>query len=145
MSFAMSKEQREAFLAATRIGVVSIEEPGRGPTTVPVWYHYEPGGVLRFATGRSSRKAKLLATASRVSICVQTETAPYSYVSVEGPATVGPGDYERDIRAMALRYLGAEMGEVYLKMQHPDGTIGDAILVTLQPQRWWTVDYSKMG
>ncbi len=145
MSLAMSKEQREAFLATTRIGIVSIEEPGRGPLTVPVWYHYERGGGARFATGRSSRKARLLEKASRISFCVQTETAPYSYVSVEGPVTVGAVDYERDIREMAIRYLGAEMGEAYLQLQHPGGNVAETILVTLQPERWWTVDYSKMG
>ena len=145
MSLAMSKQEREAFLAATRVGVVSIPEAGRGPTTVPVWYHYEPGGVIRFATGKDSKKAKLLKDAARMSICVQTETAPYSYVSVEGPASVGAADYERDIKEMAHRYLGPEMGEGYLALQHPDGTVGDGVLVTLQPERWWTVDYSKMG
>ncbi len=145
MSLAMTKEAREGFLAATRIGIVSIEEAGRGPLTVPVWYHYQPGGEVRFATGRSSRKAALLATASRISVCVQTETAPYSYVSVEGPATMGAVDYERDIREMAVRYLGAEMGAAYLAMQHPGGNVDDTILVVVKPERWWSVDYSKMG
>jgi len=145
MSLAMTKKQREEFLAATRIGIVSIEEAGRGPLTVPVWYHYQPGEELRFATGRSSRKAALLETATRMSVCVQTETAPYSYVSVEGPATVGAADYERDIREMALRYLGVDMGEAYLTMQHPGGNIDDTVLVRVRPERWWSVDYSKMG
>jgi PPOX class probable F420-dependent enzyme len=144
MSLAMSKEEREAFLAATRIGIVSIEEPGRGPLTVPVWYRYQPGGVLHFATGRASRKARLLTHASRISLCVQTETAPYSYVSVEGPATVGPADYELHIREMALRYLGAEMGELYLRQSHPGQNVADAVVVTLTPARWWSVDSTKM-
>lgn len=144
MSLAMSKEEREAFLAATRIGIVSIEEPGRGPLTVPVWYRYQPGAALHFATGRTSRKARLLTHASRLSLCVQTETAPYSYVSVEGPATVGPADYELHILEMALRYLGAEMGELYLRQTHPGQSVADSVVVTLTPARWWSVDYTKM-
>ena len=55
----MTKSEREAFLAETRVGIVSIAEAGRGPLTVPVWYHYEPGGVVRFVTGGASRKAAL--------------------------------------------------------------------------------------
>jgi hypothetical protein len=38
MSLAMTKPEREAFLADVHVGVISIPEPGRGPLTVPVWY-----------------------------------------------------------------------------------------------------------
>src|SRR6185436_14818190 len=70
----MSKSEREAFLAETRVAVISIGEGGRGPLTVPVWYHYEPGGVVRFITGGESKKARLMRASGRVSLCVQTET-----------------------------------------------------------------------
>src|SRR4029077_6929546 len=53
-SLAMSRAQREEFLAATRVGVVSIADGNRGPLAVPVWYRYTPGGTLRFVTGASS-------------------------------------------------------------------------------------------
>ena len=143
MSLAMSREQRETFLAATRIGIVSIAEPERGPVTVPVWYRYDPGGSLRFTTGKSSHKAKVLGGVSRISLCVQTEAPPYSYVSVEGPATTGPSRYE-DVEEMALRYLGPEMGAAYLQMTHPDRNVDGNIEVVLTPERWWSVDYGKM-
>ena len=55
----MSKGEREAFLAETRVAVISVTEEGRGPLTVPVWYHYAPGGVVRFVAGGASRKARL--------------------------------------------------------------------------------------
>ena len=73
----MSRAQREEFLAATRVGVVSIADGNRGPLAVPVWYRYTPGGTLRFVTGASSRKAKLLRAAGRAGFCVQSETPPY--------------------------------------------------------------------
>jgi nitroimidazol reductase NimA-like FMN-containing flavoprotein (pyridoxamine 5'-phosphate oxidase superfamily) len=145
MSLTMSQPEREAFLAATRIGIVSVEEPGRGPLTVPVWYHYAPGADLRFVTGRTSRKATLMRGARRISLCVQTETAPYSYVSVEGPFTLGAPEYERDVREMALRYLGPELGAAYLETMHPGGDVSEGVLVTLTPARWFSVDYSKMS
>ena len=143
MSLSMSKEKRESFLAADRVGIVSIEDPGRGPLAVPVWYHYEPGGVLRFATGGASRKVRQLEESPRASFCVQTETPPYAYVTVEGPVTIGPADYERDLREMAVRYLGEEFGEAYLSQTHPNGEVGDTVVVTLTPQRWWSVDYGQ--
>src|SRR5207245_2783684 len=36
-------------------------------------------------TGRTTRKVQLLGRARRFSLCAQTETWPYKYVSVEGP------------------------------------------------------------
>lgn len=142
MSLAMSRAEREAFLAGTHVGIVGIHEEGRGPLTVPVWYRYEPGGELRFATGPASRKARLLALAGRASFCVQTETPPYLYVSIEGPTTMEPVDFERDTREMALRYLGPKAGQAYMKATYPDGT-SDEMIVRLRPERWWSADFRK--
>jgi len=144
MSLAMSRAEREAFLAGTHVAIVSIAEDGRGPLTVPVWYRYRPGGDVYFATGGASRKARLLERAGRASLCVQTEAAPYLYVSVEGPTTIEPVDFERDTREMAVRYLGPEMGAAYLAATYPDGVTSE-ILVCLRPERWWSADFRKFG
>ena len=143
MSLAMSRTEREAFLAETRVAVVSIPEAGRGPLAVPVWYSYEPGGEIRFVTGGESRKARLLRVAGRLTLCVQEETAPYRYVSVEGPATIGRPDLERDVRRTALRYLGPQMGEVYLQATASENE--RAVLVTVRPRHWLSADYRKWG
>src|SRR5262245_40399974 len=113
-SLTMSRAERETFLADTHVGIVSIAETRRGPLTVPVWYRYEPGGAVRFVTGARSRKAALIRQAGRIGFCVQTETPPYRYVSLEGPVTIGEPDPERDVREVAIRYLGQQMGEMYL-------------------------------
>ena len=141
-TLAMSRAEREAFLAETHIGIVSVAEPGRGPLTVPVWYRYEPGGEVHFVTGARSHKARLIERAGRIGFCVQSETAPYQYVSVEGPVGIGAVDPERDRRQIAIRYLGEQMGEMYLAAiaDDPEPTI----LVTLTPERWYAVDYRKM-
>jgi hypothetical protein len=85
MTLTMTKEEREAFLADVHVAVISVAEDGHGPLLVPIWYSYEPGGEVRIITGRTSRKGELLERAGRFSLCVQTETLPYKYVSVEGP------------------------------------------------------------
>ena len=143
MSLAMSKAQREAFLAGLHVAVISISENGRGPLTLPIWYSYEPGGVARFVTGGGSKKAALIRKAGRLSLCVQTEIAPYQYVSIEGPVTIGEPDFERDFRAIAHRYLGEQMGDTYLQMTADERT--NRILFSVKPERWITVDYPKMG
>ncbi len=143
MSLAMTREERETFLAGLHVGVVSIEDPGRGPLTAPVWYAYD-GGEVVFVIGKESRKAKLLGAGSRISLCAQTEAAPYQYVSVEGPVTLGMPDYERHVRTMAHRYLGPAVGEQYLSRGTGEAGMADQVLVRLKPERWLTVDYGKM-
>ena len=87
MSLDMTRDEREAFLADRHIGIISIANGDQGPLTLPIWYMYEPGGELTFITDSGSHKARLLAEAKRFSLCAQSETVPYKYVSVEGPIT----------------------------------------------------------
>jgi nitroimidazol reductase NimA-like FMN-containing flavoprotein (pyridoxamine 5'-phosphate oxidase superfamily) len=143
VALAMTRQERESFLADLHVGIVSVPEAGRGPLTVPVWYAYEPGGELRVVTGRASRKARLLEGAGRFSLCVHTETPPYKYVSVEGPiVAIDTADLDRDLRPLAHRYLGAEAGEAYIATTREEHL--DNVLVRMRPERWLTVDYAKM-
>jgi hypothetical protein len=142
VSLAMTKQERATFLADLHVAVISIPEEGRGPLTVPIWYSYEPGGELRVVTPRTSRKARLLRHAGRFSVCVQTETLPYKYVSVEGPVVaIEPADLERDRRPLAHRYLGVQRGDRYV--EETRGQSIGSVLVRMLPQRWLTVDYAK--
>jgi hypothetical protein len=146
MSLKMNREEREGFLAGLHVGIISIEDPGRGPLTAPIWYDYEPGGELWVITAESSRKGKLLAGGGRFSLCVQTETPPYKYVSVEGPITaIAPSSFAKDERPMAHRYLGPDFGEQYLAATGGEAARQAAVQlrVAMRPERWLTTDYSK--
>jgi hypothetical protein len=144
MSLAMTRAEREKFLADLHVGIISITEERRGPLTVPIWYDYEPGGELWIVTDRSSRKGALLEKASRFSLCAQTEAPPYQYVSVEGPIVgMEPSELERDTRPMAHRYLGAELGDRYIEATTAERSAGGSVVVRMRPERWLTVDYSK--
>lgn len=139
---AMTRDEREAFLADVHVGVLCVAEPGRGPLAAPIWYAYEPGGELRVITERGSRKGRLLEGAGRMSLVAQTESPPYKYVSVEGPVVaIEPADRERDARPMAHRYLGPELGDRYIAETSDDRE--DQVLVRMRPERWLSVDYSK--
>ena len=142
MTTAMSQQEREAFLAEVRVGILSLPDPGRGPLSVPIWYGYEPGGDVLIMTGRRSRKGRLLEIGARVSVCVQTESRPYKYVTVEGPVTaIDSADAERDLRPLAVRYLGPEMGDQYVATAKSETR--DSVLLRIRPEHWLTVDYGK--
>ena len=80
---AMTKDEREAFLADVHVGILAVDEAGRGPMALPIWYRYVDG-VVEIGMNGGSLKARLLRAAGRATLTVQTETAPYQYVSVEG-------------------------------------------------------------
>ena len=144
MSLAMTRQERETFLADVHVGIISIHEEGRGPLTVPIWYTYDAGGELRIVTARASRKGRLLARVGRFSLCAQTETPPYQYVSVEGPITsTEAADLERDLRPLAHRYLGAAMGDRYIEQTRDAHEQAENVLIRMRPERWLTVDFAK--
>jgi uncharacterized protein len=137
----MSQQEKELFLADLHVGVLAIPDPSHGPLTVPVWYDYKPGGDLWFLTGPTSRKGKLLKQGVRVSLCAQTETPPYKYVSIEGPVvSIAPSDREKYGRPMAHRYLGQKLGDQYTDAGDPEASV----IVRIRPEQWLAVDYGKM-
>jgi len=142
MTLAMTAEERENFLADVHIGIISVEDEGRGPLTVPIWYSYKPGGVVSVITSPMSRKSKLILPDRRFSMCAQTESLPYKYVSVEGPVCgVDSPAEEAEYRAMAHRYLGQELGDAYVsaaERRRPKDWV-----IRMRPERWLTVDYAK--
>lgn len=143
MSLAMTKKEREAFLADVRVGVLTVADGERGPLTCPVWYSYAPGGDIVFVTGKASKKAALLRASGRASFLVQSEELPYKYVSIEGPiAGLEDADVDADVRPIARRYLGEEIGDAYVTSTRAENPDGD-VIVRIRPQRWQTVDYAK--
>jgi PPOX class probable F420-dependent enzyme len=137
----MSAKEKQDFLADLHIGVLAINDPAHGPLTVPVWYDYEPGGDLWFLTGPTSRKGKLLKKGARISLCAQTESPPYKYVSIEGPVVaIEPADREKHGRPMAHRYLGQKMGDQYVGRESSEASV----VVRVRPEQWLAVDYGKM-
>ena len=140
----MSVAEREDFLAGLHVAVLSVDDPGRGPLAIPVWYSYVPGGTVNVITGGQSVKARLLRAAGRLSVCVQNESMPYRYVSVEGPITALDETVSADERrALAHRYLGAEGGDLYVASTSEQAA--DSVAFRMSPEHWRTTDYGKLG
>ena len=136
---AMTKEEKQDFLAELHVGVLSLSDDPKGPLTVPIWYDYEPGEELWFITGPNSLKGKLLEAGVRLSLVAQSEEPPYKYVSVEGPVVSIDESTEDDLLAMAVRYLGEDGGKQYAENSNASGSI----IVRVKPERWLSVDYGK--
>ncbi len=141
MSLAMTEEERDAFLADLHVGVIAIEQDGQPPLAAPIWYDYTPGVGVWVITGDASLKAKHLQAAGRFTLVAQSEAPPaYRYVSVEGPIVkTRKADLEADLRPMARRYFGEEIGDQYANATGVDGQT----VYVMRPERWRTVDYRK--
>lgn len=136
----MTKTEREAFLAEARVGVLAVASGG-APMLTPIWYSYEPGGDVLIATDGGSAKTQLLRDAGTASLCVQTETAPYKYVVVEGSVAVDDGVDSGWRRGVARHYLGAELGDMYAEAT--TDAEPTSVTIRLTPQRWRTTDFAK--
>lgn len=140
-SFVMSSDERQAFLTQVHVGIIAIAVADRAPLAVPVWYAYEPGGDVQVLMQKDSRKMVAIDAAGRFSLCAQTETAPYQYVTAEGPVTsVRPYDIGTDLLEMATRYLGEQGGRDYIANA---GTGGNGVMVSMTPEHWLSTDYGK--
>jgi hypothetical protein len=141
---ALSREERERFLAEPHIGALAVDtgDPGRAPLTVPVWYGYEPGGDLWVLTGRDSRKARLIERAGRFSLMADRLEPTVRYVSVEGPVTqVLPGTRDHVVE-MASRYLPPEKLDGYVAAAEKDH--GEQVVLRMRPEHWLSADLGRL-
>ena len=98
--------------------------------------------VLPTSTIADSRRTAITTAVERVAptvVTVQTETAPYKYVAVEGPVSVEP--IRRDDFEMASRYLGPELGRWYAE-NNP--STAESVVARLTPETWNTMDFAKL-
>ncbi len=133
----MTLEERDDFLRGVHVGILAIDEPGRGPLAMPIWYIYRDGSIEIGMDG-GSLKARLLRAAGRATLTVQDEAPPYKYVCVEGPVEIRAES--RDTVEMASRYLGEELGEWYARTNPPTPS---SVVAILRPEHWRTFDFGK--
>ena len=148
MPGAMTDTERDAFLAEPHVAVLAIPRGNRPPHVTPVWYHHEPGGNVTFFTGtqgRKSRKADLIEQAGVVSLCVQQETFPYKYVTIEGAVAKGDrAPTSEQVLAIVRRYLPEEQAQGFVAAEL-DRPTGEFILYSVRPDHWHSLDFSDLA
>jgi PPOX class probable F420-dependent enzyme len=105
--------------------VATVKADGR-PHVTPIWIAYDgQSGEIVFTTWHESLKAKALQRDGRIALCVDDDLPPFSYVTLEGTATV-TGD-DPDLRHWAGiiggRYMGADQAEAYGKRNGVHGEL----------------------
>jgi len=121
----MSKEEyKEFLLQGTKTGkLATVKEDGR-PHVVPIWYELD-GDNLVFTTCEMSVKAKNMRRDPRVSISVDDQTPPYSFVTIEGTVSFSIDPKEMLFWATRIggRYMGEDQAEAYGKRNSSEGEL----------------------
>jgi PPOX class probable F420-dependent enzyme len=107
-------ERREFLLEGTRTGKVATTRADGRPHVTPVWFTLE-GDEIVFTTHETSLKAKAIRRDPRVVMCVDDQTPPYSYVMVDGTATLSDDldELRRVATAVGGRYMGADRADEF--------------------------------
>ncbi|SDS91044.1 PPOX class F420-dependent oxidoreductase [Actinoplanes derwentensis] len=117
-------EVRDFLTAGTRTGKLATVRADGSPHVVPIWFVLD-GDDLVFNTGADTVKGKAILRDPRVAICVDSEIAPFAYVTVRGTATVSTDLPDMLIWAtrIAHRYMGADLAEQYGTRNAVDGEL----------------------
>jgi len=123
VAHAMTDDEVVAFLEALparTAKLASVRADGR-PHLAPIWIALDrstagpdsPIGDIVFNTAPGSVKGRNLSRDPRVALCVDDDTPPFSYVIVEGTATVSddPDELLHWATVIGGRYMGADQAE----------------------------------
>jgi PPOX class probable F420-dependent enzyme len=135
MAHEMSADETRSFLLhGTRTGKLAVVRDDGRPHVTPTWFTLDaPHGAvassgsaatvgtaaaaydLVLTTHETSTKAKAIRRDPRVALCVDDQAPPYSYVMVEGTATLSDDldELRRCATAVGGRYMGAARAEEF--------------------------------
>jgi PPOX class probable F420-dependent enzyme len=112
----MSEDEWHRFLREpVRPATIATTRADGRPHVAPVWYDLDDDGTIVFTTGADTVKGRNVRRDGRVALCVQDDQPPFSFVVVEGAATVSSDPDELLAWATRLggRYMGPERAEEY--------------------------------
>ncbi|WP_078281500.1 PPOX class F420-dependent oxidoreductase [Mycobacteroides franklinii] len=115
----MSREEWWAFASAgTRTGMLGLVRANGAPIVTPVWFvlHVGPDGdELIFTTGTDTLKGKAIRRDPRISLAVDDQRPPFSYVQFTAEARL-TSDHDEMLEwatRIGGRYMGADQAEQF--------------------------------
>jgi PPOX class probable F420-dependent enzyme len=144
----MSKGELSSFLRqGTFTAKLATVKKDGSPHVVPVWFVLDDEDNIIFGTEISSVKGKNILRDPRVSICIDYQEYPYSFVTIFGKAESfrryredadtddkkaidKSNDFLYWMRKISARYVGSEKADRYAKRNTTEG----AVLYRLKPK-----------
>jgi PPOX class probable F420-dependent enzyme len=127
----MNREEWRAFLLASprTAKAATVRSDGR-PHIAPVWFDLDGDDVV-FTTWHTTAKARDLERDPRISLCVDDERPPFSFVLIEGTARLS--DDLDEVRAWATRIAGRYLGVMRAKAYGARNGVPGELLVRVTP------------
>jgi PPOX class probable F420-dependent enzyme len=138
----MSKKEIKRFLMKHTFTakLATVKEDG-SPHVVPIWFIIDDNannkktlGDIILTTGNTSVKAKNIRRDNRVSISIDDQKPPFTFVAIHGTAKIQKTKKKELLTwatRIAERYMGKENAKKYGKL---NGSIG-AALVRIKPSK----------
>jgi PPOX class probable F420-dependent enzyme len=130
------KEIRRFLMQGTFTGKLATVKKDGSSHIVPIWFVLDGSnkngngdrkdGDIIFTTNGSSVKAKNIERDNRVSICVDDQTPPFSFVIVYGTAKIHhyrQNELFRFATRIARRYMGKDNAEDYGRRNSAEGEV----------------------
>jgi PPOX class probable F420-dependent enzyme len=94
--------------------LATVRGDGR-PHVAPIWYDLDVDGTIVFTTGEDTVKGRNLRRDVRVTLCVQDDQPPFSFVMVEGRAELSEdlGPLREWATRIGGRYMGSDRAEEF--------------------------------
>jgi PPOX class probable F420-dependent enzyme len=137
----MSKAEVARFLMhGTFTGKLATVKKDGSPHVVPIWFVVENGkgrgkaGNIILTTGDASVKANNIQHDGRVSICIDDQKPPFSFVTIHGTAKIIPYKQKEVLEwatKIAERYVGKKNAKTYGEENSGEG----AVLVRIKPTK----------
>ena len=139
----MSKEEIARFvMKGTFTGKLATVRKDGSSHVVPIWFVLDNEnskrrrriGNIIFTTDSTSAKANNIRRDNRVSICIDDQTRPFSFVIIFGTAKIHTYKQKEVLKwatKIAERYMGKKNAEAYDRRNSGEG----AVLVRIRPTR----------
>ena len=107
-------EWREFVMTGTRTGKLAVTRADGRPHVTPIWFVLDGDDVV-FNTGETSVKGKALQRDPRAALCVDDDRAPYTFVTIEGEATLASDldDLIKWASVIGGRYMGRDRAKEF--------------------------------
>ena len=135
----MSKEEIQTFLmSGTLTGKISTVRKDGRPHVVPIWFILENDDYnikVVFTTGQDSLKAKHMLRDPRISFCVDDQTPPFSFISIDGIAEINKEPDLSELLKWATKIAGRYMGQDNAEAYGKRNAVKGEFLVRIRPTK----------
>lgn len=126
-----TKEIRKFLVQGTLTGKLATVKKDGSPHVVPIWFilddiNDDTSVDIIFTTDSTSVKARNIRLNNRVSICIDDQTPPFSFVTVYGVAEIQQFNQNELLKwatIIAERYMGKDNAESYGDRNSTEGEL----------------------